>query len=70
MNVNKALKKTYETQPLKDIANAPVEALEGISDAGAENLKKTLGVRTVRDLATNKFVLRAQGLLHLADCEE
>lgn len=37
MNLNKALDKEYETKSLKEIADAPVAALEGVSekDAGA-----------------------------------
>lgn len=45
------------------IPDVPVSALRGVSDADAAELARSLGIRTIRDLATNRFVLAAQRLL-------
>lgn len=70
MNINKALDKAYETKPLKEIADAPVAALQGVSDGDAEKLKAAFNVKTIRDLAELKYVKWAQGIVALADTEE
>jgi hypothetical protein len=60
-----------ESGPLKfaELVDAPLTAL-GLSSSDAEALQKTLGVRTVRDLADNKYVRRAQAIVHLAHAKE
>jgi hypothetical protein len=70
MNINKAVDKAYETKSLKEIADAPVDALEGVSAGDAELLGKAFGIKTIRDLGTNKFFLRAQAITLLASTEE
>ncbi len=52
-----------------DLADAPVGAL-GLSKAGADALAEALGVKTVRDLAGNKYVRRAQAIVNLADASK
>ena len=69
ININKALDKKYEGMSLKQLAEIPVEGLEGLSaDAGAQLAK--LGVKTVRDLAEWKYVAWAQAIVALAKVEE
>lgn len=70
MNINKAVDKAFETKTLKEIADAPVDALQGVSAGDAELLAKAFGIKTVRDLGTNKFFLWAQAIAALADREE
>lgn len=70
MNINKSLDKAYEKKTLKEIADAPVDALEGVSEADAELLKKAFNVKTIRDLANLKYVKWAQAIVTLADTEE
>jgi hypothetical protein len=70
MNINIALMKAYETKPLKELVNAPVTAIAGVSDGDAEHLKAAFGVTTIKDLATLKYVLWAQGIVALAETEE
>ncbi|OWT61983.1 hypothetical protein [Candidimonas nitroreducens] len=70
MNINKAVMKAYESKPLKEIADAPVSALQGVSEGDAEHLKAAFNVKTVRDLANLKFVHWAQAITTLADTEE
>ena len=70
MNINKFLDKAYETQPLKDIVNAPVDALQGLSPRHAALLKEAFNVKTVSDLAKLKYVKWAQAICTLAESEE
>ena len=70
MNINKALDKAFETQSLKEIVSAPVDALEGISAGDAELLAKAFGIKTIADLGTNKFFLTAQAIVALSSKEE
>jgi len=48
------------------LANAPVASL-GLPERDADALEQALGVRTVRDLAENKYVRRAQANRYLAN---
>jgi hypothetical protein len=48
------------------LADAPVTAL-GLSSSAADALNQALGVKSVRDLADNKYVRRAQAIVHLAN---
>ena len=57
--------KAYEGHNFSDLANAPVDALEGVSAGDAELLLKAFGIKTVRDLGTNKYFLRAQAIVTL-----
>ncbi len=59
--------KTYESMGVAELAGAPVAALQGVSDADAEKLKSAFGIKTVRDLGTNKYFLWAQAIAKLAD---
>jgi len=70
LNINKAVDKAYESKTLKEIADAPVDALEGVSVGDAELLTKAFNIKTVRDLGTNKFFLMAQAIATLASKEE
>jgi uncharacterized protein (TIGR02271 family) len=57
----------YEDRDINELPDAPVEALRGLGKRGGEALLKAIGVRTIRDLATNDFVLKAQEVLRLAE---
>jgi pantoate kinase len=48
------------------LADAPVTAL-GLSSSAAAALEQALAVKSVRDLADNKYVRRAQAIVHLAN---
>jgi hypothetical protein len=48
------------------LADAPVMAL-GLSSSDADALERALDVKTVRDLADNKYVRRAQAIVNLAN---
>ncbi len=70
LNINKAVDKAFESKSLKEIADAPVDALEGVSAGDAELLAKAFGIKTIRDLGTNKYFLTAQAISALAGKEE
>ena len=59
--------KAFESKSISEIADAPVDALQGVSAADAEHLKQAFNIKTVRDLGTNKHFLWAQALAKLAD---
>ena len=60
--------KAYETKTISEIAQAPVSAISGVSESDAEDLKKAFRIKTVEDLATNKFVKLAQGINYFSCC--
>ena len=70
MNINKVLDKKYENTPLKELKNAPVSAIQGVSESDAELLKQAFNVKTIYDLAKLKYVKWAQAICVLADGEE
>lgn len=63
----KLLDKAYEEKDPKELVNAPVDALQGVSKADADALQKAFNVKTIGDLARNKYVIAAQIIANLAD---
>jgi hypothetical protein len=59
--------KRYEDRDINELPDAPVEALRGLGSRGGEALRQAIGVKTIRDLATNDFVLKAQEVVRLAE---
>jgi hypothetical protein len=51
---------------LAELANAPVDALQGLSAGDAQALKAAFGIDTIRELGTNRFFLLAQAITTLA----
>lgn len=70
MNINKALMKADEGKSLKELADSPVAVLESVTESDAEHLRAAFNVKTVRDLANLKCVVRAQAIVNLAEVEE
>lgn len=64
-NIAHLVDKAYESQDFSELANAPVDALEGVSAGDAELLLKAFNIKTIRDLANNKYFLRAQAIVAL-----
>ena len=64
--LDKALDKAYEGRSLDEILDAPVSALAGVTDADAEHLAAAFGIRTVRDLGSNKYFAVAGVLVALS----
>jgi len=59
--------KEFETKPIEELAKAPVASLQGVSESDAKHLEDAFGIKTVRDLGTNKFFLWAQAVAKLAE---
>ena len=69
-DMSKHLDKAYEDKDFDELADAPVDALQGLSAGDAEALKQALNIKTVRELAENPFVRRAQAIVHLAHAKK
>jgi hypothetical protein len=63
----KYVDRRYEDRDVNELPDASVEALRGLGKRGGEALRNAFGVKTIRDLATNDFVLKAQDVLRLAE---
>ena len=59
--------KAYEDKTVAELADAPVEALQGVSEGDAQKLTNAFNIKTVRDLGTNKYFLWAQAITTLAE---
>ena len=66
VGLDKVLDKAYENKSLAELLDAPVAALAGVSDGDAEHLAAAFGIRTVRDLGTNKYFVLAHALVALS----
>ncbi len=55
--------KGFEARPVKELASAPLSALEGIGKQRERQLTKTLGVKTLRELARWPSFLRAREIM-------
>jgi len=66
VGLDKALDKAYEGKSLNELLDAPVAALAGVSDGDAEHLAAAFGIKTVRDLGTNKYFSLAHALVALS----
>nr|WP_042197907.1 hypothetical protein [Kibdelosporangium sp. MJ126-NF4]CEL22939.1 hypothetical protein [Kibdelosporangium sp. MJ126-NF4]CTQ90078.1 hypothetical protein [Kibdelosporangium sp. MJ126-NF4] len=62
----KQLDKAYEDKSVAEVLDSPVAALAGVSEGDAEKLDAAFGIKTVRDLGTNKYFRLAAALNDLA----
>jgi hypothetical protein len=69
-SLNKLLDKAYENTDLKQLRDAPVAALAGVSDSDADLLQKAFGIKTIGDLGRNKYFLDAEAITRLADASD
>ncbi|MDX1957300.1 MAG: hypothetical protein SFU98_01940 [Leptospiraceae bacterium] len=69
MNINEAVDKAYESKTLKELVDAPVDALQGVSATDAVKLKEAFNIKTIGDLAKLKYVKWAQAIVTLAEKE-
>ncbi|SHH00962.1 hypothetical protein [Massilia sp. CF038] len=69
MNINTIVDADYAGKCFRDIANAPLAALRGLSKKDAEALHKAFGITTIGDLAELKFVKWASAIQILASEE-
>jgi hypothetical protein len=66
VNLDAVLVKAYESSTFAELADAPVTALAGVSDADGEALQKAFNIKTVADLANNKYIRAAQAIVELS----
>lgn len=67
VDLAKALDKAYEDKTLEEILDAPVDALAGLTPKHAEALQELLGIKSIRDLGSNKYFATAGVLVALAN---
>ena len=65
VNLDALLDKAYESTPLAELAGVPVSALAGVSESDGEALQKAFNIKTIGDLAGNKYVKAAQAISEL-----
>jgi len=65
-NLTSLLDKKYENMDFAELADAPVEALQGLSAGDAAALKQAFNIKTIGDLGRNKFVVAAVAIAALA----
>lgn len=68
VSLDKKLDKAYENSSLTEILDAPPSALAGLTEKHDEVFAQ-VGIKTIRDLGSNKYVAVAQALVALADVE-
>jgi hypothetical protein len=61
------LDREWEDKTLSEILEAPVSALQGVSEGDADALRRAFDVKTVADLGRNKFFRAAQALTLLGE---
>ncbi len=66
-DVSRFLDKAYEGKEFSELAGAPVDALQGVSEGDAEHLKAAFNIKTIRDLAESKYVRWAQAIVQLSE---
>ena len=66
VNLAKALDKAYENSTLEEILAAPPSALAGVTEADDKALQENLGIKTIRDLGSNKYFAVASVLVALS----
>lgn len=68
MNIDTIVNQAFHGKTFRDLVDAPLTALHGISDKEASALE-ALGIRTIGDLAGSKLVNYAIAIKALAGCE-
>ena len=64
VNLSKGLDKTYEDKTLDEILAAPPSALAGLTEK-QDAILAELGIKTIKDLGSNKFFAMAGVLVAL-----
>ena len=65
-DIAKFVDKAHENKDFTEIADLPIDALQGVSAGDAEKIQQAFNIRTVRQLAEHKFVRAAQAITMLA----
>ena len=65
VDLTKALDKAYEDKSIAEILAAPPSALAGLTEKHDAVLAEALGINTIADLGSNKYVSLAAALVAL-----
>jgi hypothetical protein len=65
-DITKYVDKAHEQKDFAELADLPIDALQGVSKADAEAIQKAFNVKSIRQLAEHKFIRAAQALTFLA----
>lgn len=66
---NRVVDKAYRDKDFRELLKAPVEALNGLSENDAKNLREAFAIRTIEDLANNKYFKAAEAIKRIAETE-
>lgn len=69
VEIHGAVVKAYDGLTAEELAEAPIAALKGISQANSDKLRSTFGMESIRDLANSRLLEQATGIVTLADEE-
>ena len=69
-SIKKMVDKAWEAKPVAEIVRQSPGILQGLTPERAAKIAEALGIKTVKELATNKYVLWAQALVTLAEAEK
>ena len=58
--------KTYKAKTISELTNTHVATINGVSKYAAKELKTPFGIKTVLDIAKNKYVKLSQGLTYFS----
>jgi len=65
MDIAHIVTRDYAGMNVEELLQAPVQALKGVSEADAGLLDQAFGIKTIGDLAENKFFRRAKAIRDL-----
>ncbi|MDN5756997.1 MAG: hypothetical protein L0H59_00455 [Tomitella sp.] len=68
MNLGKALDKAYEDKSLDEVLKAPPSALAGLTEKH-DSILADLGIKTIKDMGTNKYFALANDLAQAGEHE-
>jgi hypothetical protein len=70
LNIDRAVDKAYEGKTLDKILASPMQALQGLSERQAQLMYEAFKVKTVKQLANQRFFRIARAIYFLALCED
>ncbi len=64
------LDKKFRDKSWSVVVSAPVSAINGVSEEDGVYLQRAFNIKTIQDLAENKFVRVAQTIISLSEIEK
>lgn len=69
LNIDNAVDKAYEDKSLDHILDSPMQALQGLSDRQADLMYEAFRIKSVKQLANQRFLNIARAIYFMALCE-